>query len=124
MDIEGVASCFEYGEEAFSLFQGFAEEESNYSFEDLQRFVDAAKGSQLLPEISYEIVEEDIKEDKGTVRIRFDISFDDGEDIRKETRYETVSVYCHEGQWWIGEGFSKKGREIGRRVMNFFEKLK
>ena len=125
LDLEGMMSCFEYGEEALSLFHGYADdEESSYSSGDLQRFVNAAKESQLLPEFSYEIVEEDIKEDKGIIRIRFDVTFDDGEDIRKETHFETISVYCHEGQWWIGEGYSKKEREMGRRVMNFLEKLK
>jgi hypothetical protein len=125
MDIEGMASCFEGGEEALSLMEDYMDEEMyNYSSGDLQKIVDAAKESQLLPEISYEIVEENIKEDKGTIRIRFDMEFDDGEEVRKDTRYETISVYCHDGQWWIGEGYSKKDREMGRRFMNFINKLK
>lgn len=125
MDIKGVASCFEYGKEAMSLFEGYIDEEvSGYESGDLQRFISAARESQLLPEISYEIVEEDIKGDKGTYRIRFDMEFDDGEEIHKDTRYETIYVYCHKGKWWIGEGLSKKEREMARRVMNFFNKLR
>lgn len=125
MDIKGVASCFEYGEEALSFYEGFMDEDvSNYTSGDLQKIVTAARESQLLPEISYEIVEEKIEGDKGAIRIRFDIEFDDGEEVHRETRYEDISVYCHEGQWWIGEGYSKKEREMGRRVMDFFDKLR
>ena len=125
MDIEGIASCFEYGEEALSFMEGYMDEEMHdYSSGDIQKYVNAAKESQLLPEVSYEIVEENITGDKGTIRIRFDIEYDDGEDVHKDTRYENISVYCHEGQWWIGEGLPKKEREMGRRVMNFFDKLK
>lgn len=125
MDIEGIASCFEYGEEALSLMEDYMDEEMyDYSSGDIQEVVNAAKESQLLPEITYEIVEENIKDDKGTLRIRFDMEFDDGEEVHKDTRYETISVYCHDGQWWIGEGYSKKNREMGRRIMNFFNKLR
>ena len=124
MDIEGIASCFEYGEEALSLFEGYLDGESpDYTPGDIQRIVTAAQESQLLPEISYEIVEERISDDKGTIRIRFDMEFDDGENTHKETHYENISVYCHEGEWWIGDGYSKKEREMGRRLMNFFDKL-
>ena len=125
MDIEGIASCFEYGEEALSLFEGYMDEEiQEYSSGDFQKIVSAAKESELLPEISYEIVEEKINDDKGTIKIKFDVMFDDGEEVHKSTHYENVSVYCHEGQWWIGNGYSKKEREMGRRVMNFLDKLK
>ena len=124
MDIKGAASCFEYGKEALSLFEGYLDDEVyDYTFGDLQKIVSAAKESQLVPDISYEIVEEDINDDKGTISIRFDMVFDDGEEIHKETRYETVSVYRHKGKWWIGEGFSKKEREMARRLLNFFDKL-
>lgn len=122
MDIEGLVSCFEYGEEALGLMQGLEDEDINLG--ELQGFVSAAQESELLPEISYEIIEEKINGDKGTVRIRFDLEFDDGEEVHKDTKYEEISVYCHEGQWWVGEGYSKKEREMGRRVMNFLEKLK
>lgn len=125
MDIEGIASCFEYGEEALSFMEGYMDEEMyDYSSGDLQKVIDAAKESQLLPEISYEIVEESIDDDKGRIKIRFDIEFDDGEEVHKKSEFETISVYCHEGQWWIGEGYSKKDREMGRRMMNFFNKLR
>ena len=122
MDIEGVASCFEYGEEALSFVEGYMDD--TYSSADLQRIMTAAKESQLIPVISYEIIEEDINGDRGTIRIRFDMEFDDGEEVHKDTYFDDISVYCHEGQWWIGEGYSKKEREMGRRVMNFFDKLK
>lgn len=121
MDIEGIVSCFEYGEEALSFIEGY---EDDFSSGNLQRVIDAAKESQLMPEITYEIVEENIKDDKGTIRIRFDMEFDDGEEVHKSSDFETISVYCHEGQWWIGEGYSKKDREMGRRMMNFFNKLR
>lgn len=122
MDFEGIASCCEYGEEMLSFME--EEEISDFSFGDIQRYVTAAKESQLLPDITYEIIEEKIDGDKGVIRIRFDSEFDDGEEVHKDTRYENISVYCHDGQWWIGEGYSKKDREMGRRVMNFFNKLK
>lgn len=122
MDIEGLVSCFEYGEEALGLMQGLEDEDINLG--ELQGFVSAAQESELLPEISYEIIEEKINGDKGTVRIRFDLEFDDGEEVHKDTKYEEISVYCHEGQWWVGEGYSKKEREMGRRFMNFMNKIK
>jgi len=121
MDIEGIVSCFEYGEEALSFIEGY---EDDFSSGNLQRVIDAARESQLMPEITYEIVEENIKDDKGTIRIRFDMEFDDGEEVHKSSDFETVSVYCHEGQWWVGKGYSKKDREMGRRMMNFFNKLR
>ena len=121
MDIEGLVSCYEYGEEALSFIEGYKDD---FSSGNLQRVIDAAKESQLMPEITYEIVEENIKDDKGTIRIRFDMEFDDGEEVHKKSEFETISVYCHEGQWWIGEGYSKKDREMGRRMMNFFNKLR
>ena len=122
MDFEGLASCYEYGEEMLSFVE--EEEFTDFSFGDIQRYVDAAKESQLLPDITYEIVEEKIDGDKGVIRIRFDSEFDDGEEVHKEQRYENISVYCHEGQWWVGDGFSKKDREMGRRFMNFIDKVK
>ena len=122
MDIEGLVSCFEYGEEALGLMQGLEDEDINLG--ELQGFVSAAQESELLPEISYEIIEEKINGDKGTVRIRFDLEFDDGEEVHKDTKYEEISVYCHEGQWWVGEGYSKKEREMGRRLMNFLNKIR
>ena len=121
MDIEGLASCYEYGEEMLSFVD---EEISDFSFGDIQRYVGAAKESQLLPDITYEIVEEKIDGDKGVIRIRFDSEFDDGEEVHKESNYETISVYCHEGQWWVGDGYSKKDREMGRRFMNFIDKVR
>ena len=87
MDFEGVASCFEYGEEMLSLLDQEVEF-SDFSIGDIQRFVSAAKESQLLPDITYEIVEEKIDGDKGVIRIRFDSEFDDGEEVHKEQRYE------------------------------------
>lgn len=123
-DIEGLVSCFEYGEEALSLLEGYLDEENtDYAVGDLQRLVKAAQDSQLLPEISYEIVEEKINDNKGTIRIRFDMEFDDGEEVHKNTHYENISVYCHEGQWWIGEGYSKSEREMAKRGMKFIENL-
>lgn len=123
MDFEGVMSCFEYGDETMGFMQGYFDDE-DFDLAYLQKVVSAAKESELIPEISYEIVEEKINGDKGTVRIRFDFEFDDGEEVHKESNYETISVYCHEGQWWIGEGYSKKERERGRRFVNFINKLK
>lgn len=122
MDFEGMLSCFEYGDETMELMQGLYDE--NASFDDIQTIISAAKESELIPEISYEIVEEKIEGDKGTIRIRFDYEFDDGEKIHKETNYETISIYCHEGQWWVGEDYSKRDREMGRRFMNFINKIK
>lgn len=123
LDLEGILSCFEYGDEAMGFMQGYLDDEE-FDLNDLQKVVSAARESELIPEISYEIVEEKIEGDKGTVRIRFDLVFDDGEEVHEKSNYETISVYCHEGQWWVGEGFSKKEREIGRRFMNFLDKLK
>ena len=122
MDFEGMLSCFEYGDETMELMQGLYDE--NASFDDIQTIISAAKESELIPEISYEIVEEKIEGDKGTIRIRFDYEFDDGKKIHKKTNYETISVYCHEGQWWVGEGYSKRDREMGHRFMNFINKIR
>lgn len=122
MDIEGLISCFEYGEEALGLMQDLEDEDVDLG--ELQRIVSAAQESELLPEISYEIIEENIDGDKGSIRIRFDFEFDDGEEVHKKTEYEDVSVYCHEGQWWIGEGYSKKDREMGRRFKKFMNKIR
>lgn len=125
MDFESMASCFEYSEETMSMMQDYLGEDMyDYSSGVLQKFVNAAKESQLLPEMSYEIVEENIKDDKGTIRIRFDMEFDDGEEVHKDTKYETIPVYCHDGQWWIGNGYSKKEREMNRRIMNFMNKMR
>ena len=123
MDIEGVLSCYEYAEETLSLMEEYLGDEAGELY-GVQKIISAAQESELLPEISYEIVEEKIDGDKGTIRIRFDIVFDDGEEVHKETKYEEISVYCHEGQWWVGNGYSKKDREMGRRIMNFFNKLR
>ena len=122
MDVEGMMSCFEYGDEMMELMQGGYDE--NASFEDLQTIISAAKESELIPEITYEIIEEKIDGDKGTVRIRFDYEFDDGEEVHKKSNYETISVYCHDGQWWVGDGYTKKEREFVRRLDNFFTRLK
>lgn len=123
MDIEGMVSCFEGGEETLGLMQDYFGDEVDNLY-DIQKIVSAAQESELIPEISYEIVEEKIDGDKGTVRIRFDFVFDDGEEVHKKTDYEEISVYCHEGQWWVGEGYSKKDRELGRRFMNFMNKIR
>ena len=125
MDIEGLVSCFEYGEEAMGFLEDYLDyEDVDLNLNDLQRVVSAAKDSELVPVITYEIVEEKIEGDKGKVRIRFDFEYDDGEEVHTKTDYEEISVYCHEGLWWIGEGYSKKERELGRRIMNFFDKMK
>lgn len=122
MDIEGMMSCFEHGDETMDLMQGLYDEDA--TFDDLQSVLSAAKESELLPEISYEIVEEKIEGDKGTIRIRFDYEFDDGEKVHKDSNYENIPVYCHDGQWWIGEGYSKRNRELERRFGNFLNRLK
>ena len=122
MDYEGMMSCFEFGDETIELMQGLNDE--NVTLDDLQTLVSAAKESELIPEISYEIVEEKIEGDKGTIRIRFDYEFDDGEKVQKKSNYETIPVYCHDGQWWIGEGYSKRDRELKRRFGNFLNRLK
>ena len=64
------------------------------------------------------------QEDKGYIRVKFTSRFDDGETVHESSTEEVFPVYFHEGQWWIGEGYSKKEREIGRRVMNFLDKIK
>lgn len=122
MDLEGLMSCVEYGDETMDLVQGLYDEDG--TFDDLQSVLFAAKESELIPDITYEIVEERIDGDKGTIRIRFDFEFDDGEEVHKKSSYETISVYCHDGQWWIGDGYSKREREMGRRFMNFYNKIK
>ena len=123
LDIEGMMSCFEYGEEAMGFMEGYYEE-SDVNLNNIQKVISAAKESELIPEMSYEIVEEKIEGDKGIIRIKFDFEFYDGEEFHKESKYETIPIYCHEGRWWVGEGYSKKERVIERRFMNFLDKLK
>ena len=90
---------------------------------DLSHVLNMVKRHYLLWKVIRMIFHQ-VKDDKGTIRIRFDMEFDDGEEVHKSSKFETISVYCHEGQWWIGEGYSKKDREMGRRIMNFFNKLR
>ena len=108
MDVESAMSCFEYGDEILSMMTGLSG--SNFSASALQSYITAAKESELLPEITYEIVSSDINEDKGTIKVKFSFRFDDGETI-------------HEGQWWIGEGYNKSQREMAKRGMKFLEKI-
>ena len=54
MDYEGMMSCFEFGDETIELMQGLNDE--NVTLNDLQTLVSAAKESELVPEISYEII--------------------------------------------------------------------
>ena len=63
MDIESAVSCFEYGEEMSAFMSGISVK--NYNIAALQDVVYAAKGSELLPEISYEIMESNINDEKG-----------------------------------------------------------
>jgi hypothetical protein len=122
MDYEGMMSCFEFGDETIELMQGLNDE--NVTLDDLQTLVSAAKESELIPEISYEIIEERIDGEKGTFRIRFDYEFDDGEEVHKGSNYENIPVYYHDGQWWIGGDYTNKEREFERRMENFFNKLR
>ena len=121
MDIESAASCFEYGEEIVAFMSGISGE--NYDMAALQDVVSAAKESELLPEISYEIIESNIGEDKGSVRVKFTYRFDDGENVNESSDEQVIPVYLHEGQWWIGEGYTKSEREMARRGMKFIENL-
>lgn len=116
MDVETAASCFEYGEEILSMIGV-----SDVSV--MQDYITAAKESQLLPDITYEIVSSDIKEDKGYIRVKFTSRFDDGETVHESSTEEVFPVYFHEGQWWIGEGYSKSEREMARRGKIFLEKI-
>ena len=77
MDVESAMSCFEYGDEILSMMTGLSG--SNFSASALQSYITAAKESELLPEITYEIVSSDINEDKGTIKVKFSFRFDDGE---------------------------------------------
>ena len=63
MDVETAASCFEYGEEILSMIGVSV-------VSVMQDYITAAKESQLLPDITYEIVSSDIQEDKGYIRDR------------------------------------------------------
>lgn len=121
MDIESAASCFEYGDEILSFMSGMSD--SDISVSTLQAYISAAKESELLPEITYEILNSDINEDKGTVRVKFTYSFDDGETVHESSNEEVFPVYLHEGQWWIGEGYSNSEREMARRGLKFLEKI-
>ncbi len=122
MDIEEMASCFEYGVETLEFMDAYVDEGEN-SLGDMQYALSAAKECELLPEITYEIVEEDMDGEKGVVRVKLDFYFDDGENTYHETEYQDVSVYCHDGLWWIGEGYSERDREMGRRLINFMDSL-
>ena len=121
MDIESAVSCFEYGDEILSLMGGMSN--TDFSVSALQGYISAAKESELLPDITYEIIDSDIQEDKGSVRVRFTYRFDDGETIHENSDEEVFPVYLHEGQWWIGEGYSKSQREMARRGLKFLEKI-
>ncbi len=121
MDIESAASCFEYGEEIVAFMSSISGE--SYDMAALQDVVSAAKESELLPEISYKIVESNIDEDKGSVRVKFTYRFDDGENVHESSDEQVIPVYLHEGQWWIGEGYSKSEREMAKRGMKFIENL-
>ena len=55
--------------------------------------------------------------------VKFTYSFDDGETLHESSNEEVFPVYLHDGQWWIGEGFSKSEREMARRGMKFLEKI-
>ena len=121
MDIESAVSCFEYGDEILSLMGGMTD--NDFSVSSLQGYISAAKESQLLPDITYEIVSSEIHDEKGTVRVKFTYSFDDGETLHESSNEEVFPVYLHDGQWWIGEGFSKSEREMARRGMKFLEKI-
>ncbi len=119
MDIESAASCFEYGEEMLAIMPSISDEA--YDLEELQDVLSAAKESELLPEVTYEILESNVVEDKGTVRVKFNFRYDDGENVHEKNEEEVIPVYQHEGQWWIGEGYSKRDREMFRRGRNFIE---
>lgn len=121
MDLESAVSCFEYGDEILSLMEEMSE--SDLSVYSLQGYMSAAKESQLLPDITYEIVSSDIQDEKGFVRVKFTYIFDDGETVHENSDEKVFPVYLHDGQWWIGEGYSNSEREMTRRVMNFFEKI-
>ena len=121
MDVESAMSCFEYGDEILSMMTGLSG--SDFSASALQSYITAAKESELLPEITYEIVSSDINEDKGTIKVKFSFRFDDGETVHESTDEEVFPVYFHEGQWWIGEGYSKSQREMAKRGMKFLEKI-
>lgn len=121
MDIESALSCFEYGEEMAAFMSGVSGE--NLDIDALQDVMSAAKESELLPEISYEIIESDIGEEKGTFRVKFTSRFDDGENVHESSDEQVIPVYMHEGQWWIGEGYSKSEREMAKRGMKFIENL-
>ena len=121
MDLESAVSCFEYGDEILSLMGGMTD--NDFSVSTLQGYISAAKESQLLPDITYEIVSSEIHDEKGTVRVKFTYSFDDGETLHESSDEEVFPVYFHDGQWWIGEGYSKSEREMARRGMKFLEKI-
>ena len=121
MDIESALSCFEYGEEMAAFMYGISG--GNHDMTVIQDILSAAKESELLPEISYEIIESNIGNDKGSVRVKFTYRFDDGENVYESREEQVIPVYLHEGQWWIGEGFSKSEHEMVKRSMKFIENL-
>lgn len=122
MDMESASSCFEYGEEIVAFMSGISCEE--YYMSTLQHIVSAAKESELLPKISYEIIESNVHEDKGSVRVKFNCRFDDGENVYENCVEHVIPVYLYEGQWWIGKGYSKSEREMTKRGMKFIENLR
>lgn len=121
MDIESVVSSFEYGEEMSAFISGISGK--NYNIATLQDVVYAAKESELLPEISYEIMESNINDEKGSFHVKFTCRFDDGENVHESSDVQVIPVYLHESQWWIGEGYSKSEREMATRAMKFMENL-
>jgi hypothetical protein len=90
---------------------------------DIQNVISAADESQLLPDISYEIIDSDVHGDKGNVRVKFSYTFDDGENTYNNDEEIAIPVYFNDGQWWIGESYSKNQREMARRGLKFLEKL-
>ncbi len=120
-DIEGALSCFEYGEELSSLIGDCSG--NGFYLSDIQNVISAADKSQLLPDISYEIIDSDVHGDKGNVRVKFSYTFDDGENTYNNDEEIAIPVYFNDGQWWIGESYSKNQREMARRGLKFLEKL-
>lgn len=120
-DVESAVNCFEYGDEIMSFMGEMTG--SDFSLSAMQRYISAAKESQLLPEITYEIKNSEVHEDKGVICVKFTYRFDDGETLHETSDEEDIPVYLHNGQWWIGEGFTNSQREMARRGMKFLEKI-
>ncbi len=121
MDIESAAGCFENGNEILSLMMGMSGNDTSVSV--IQDYIEAAKESDLLPEISYEILDTKMDEDKGVVRVKFNYRFDDGETVHESSDEHEIPVYLHDGMWYIGEGYSKSEREMAKRGARFLENL-